>query len=227
MLVFHFYRAQSQQTQQILPLPQQLNTNSVNLQKESSTQDEKSPINWNLYRKESNELEQLIKDTYENYMKVPELHQTYRTEWEAFYYRRCFELIKEGINPEKYDFCDEWKKYFSQRLEYFKFLEVSDARQNLFKKHYTCILNQISECKSDTIDSKSEKATEKPPRPSEKSGDDRFKEKCSHSNSRSKRSNENLQSPSISTSQTIRSRSISTQKSKTCKNIFNGILDFK
>lgn len=87
------------------------------------------------YKEEACKIDKIIKKRYELFFEAPETHPSYETEWFNFWEKRCVELMFGGIDPKRYDFRDEWKKFFYTRLIDLEFLEKSKTRSELFKKH--------------------------------------------------------------------------------------------
>lgn len=96
------------------------------------------------YKDETSANAKEVDHKYKSYEKEPEKHPKYRGEWLSYWQRRSTELKREGIDPEKHNFGEEWKKYFLSRLNFFKFIEISEIRNNLFNQHLSSFENKLS-----------------------------------------------------------------------------------
>ena len=87
------------------------------------------------YKEEACKQDQAIKHKYEIFYNFPETHPNYNNDWLNFWHNKCNELRSHGMDPTTFDFHDGWKKYFHLRLLDYEFLEKSQMRSELFKKH--------------------------------------------------------------------------------------------
>lgn len=87
------------------------------------------------YKEEACKMDKIIKEKYEVFFKAPEMYPNYKQEWAHFWNKRSSELLEAGVDPQSYDFRDDWKKSFHARLLDLEFLEKSEMRSKIFKKH--------------------------------------------------------------------------------------------
>lgn len=69
------------------------------------------------------------------YYHLPSRHPKYREEWIKFWDVRECQLRARGINVEKYDFTDEWREFFLNRLSILKRAEYEDLKVYLTMKY--------------------------------------------------------------------------------------------
>lgn len=89
---------------------------------------------WQLYKKESTEIEKSFDEKYKKFHREPESHPKYREEWKKFWLHRSLELQRDGTDINSYDFKPEWKKFIVGRLSSFKQSEIKEKLKTLFVK---------------------------------------------------------------------------------------------
>lgn len=87
------------------------------------------------YRKELNYEKYHLERLYENYFIEPAKHPKYRKEWNKFYDVRSAQLERKGIDPEKFDFTDEWRDFFLSRLNILKAKDLITLKCEMYQKY--------------------------------------------------------------------------------------------
>jgi hypothetical protein len=52
----------------------------------------------------------------EYYLRNPELHPLYESEWKEWWYSKYLKLKMNGINPKTYNFIPEWQEFWWNKL---------------------------------------------------------------------------------------------------------------
>ncbi|KAH8295269.1 hypothetical protein KR018_009451, partial [Drosophila ironensis] len=83
---------------------------------------------WQAYR---HMVDQKVRDlnvSFAAFKVDPEQHPKYQLEWHKFWKRRKDELNRAGVDHRKYDFQNDWIRFFNGRLEELYLLEIEDIK---------------------------------------------------------------------------------------------------
>lgn len=69
-----------------------------------------------------------------NYRKFPEQHPCYSTEWQIFWAQKYKKVMKNGGNPQEYDYKPEWIEFWTVRMEELHKKEVETKRKEFVEK---------------------------------------------------------------------------------------------
>lgn len=69
------------------------------------------------------------------YYEHPGSHPSYKSEWQYFWQKRTNELLRVRIDPNKYDFTEEWRVHFFQYLKEKQAETFYEIKKNLYDKY--------------------------------------------------------------------------------------------